>query len=410
MSTYLNLILNKSDSLFSLTFFEIADKLLKVVIGITATFFVAAVLGPETYSSIAVGLAMMSIISMWINSAMRVPFFQNYHLTLFSFILAFFFLAILVATSIIVFRSSNSILIENVLIIFIITSFFKFHNILRLDYEKNLKQKFFIIYENIILLFFLLFKISVAIFFGDVKFIALAYMLESISITAFFLFSIKTKLKLNPQYFIKIISESLEIIKKNSFVIMGSFVAVSYLAIDTIIIESVASSKEVGNWGISKRINQLIITTLTVSSNVFVAAHLKSRNVDFFNTKNIKFMVAIFFLSIVLSIFWILFGRDLVNILLGDSYMDAYGYVKILSIAWPAVALNAFIVQYILVNKLQIIILLVNIFLFFSVYLLTIFSYEYGGMNLISILMSSLMTISPFLLIIFLFISKRVRN
>ena len=160
----------------------------------------------------------------------------------------------------------------------------------------------------------------------------------------------------------------------------------------------------------SKFIFLLIITTLTVSSNVFVAAHLKSRNVDFFNTKNIKFMAAIFFLSIVLSIFWILFGRDLINILLGDSYMDAYGYVKILSIAWPAVALNAFIVQYILVNKLQSIILLVNIFLFFSVCLLTIFSYEYGGMNWISILMSSLMTISPFLLIIFLFISKRVRN
>ena len=399
-----------SDNIFSVTIFEVADKVFKVSIGVVTTFFVAAALGPEIYSSIAVGLAVMSIISMWINSAIRVPFFQNIDFALFSFILTFLFLASLIAMAIVIFRVSNDLLIENVLLIFIVASFFKFHNILRLDYEKNLKQKFFIVYENLILFIFLIIKIILTIYYKDIKLIALAYLFESICVILFFLFILKNKLKVDRSSIKKFIANSKEILNSNKFIIVGGFVAVSYMAIDTVILDAVASSQEIGNWGIAKRINQLVITLLVVSSNVFIASYLNNKESIFLSSSNLRFIATIFLIAISLTLSWMLFGSHLTVFILGSDYYVSYEYLRILCISWPAIAINAFIVQYILVRNFQSVIFTTNVLLFLSVCFFTTEIYEIGGMNLVSIFMTSLMIISPFLLLSIFFTLKKIKT
>jgi O-antigen/teichoic acid export membrane protein len=356
---------------FKSTGWMFISRILSMIISFIATIIIARKLGPENYGQLSYALSFVAIFSfiasLGIDSVLyrelvKYPEKRKEYLgsAFVMKLIAGVFTAAVIAMSAILFSQDD---VSKVLI-FILAATFLFYppSIVNYEFQAKVKSKLPSIAALAITLILNILKILVIFSNKGVIYLALILLLEPILYAIFYLIAYKIEFnetifswKYNKEISIKILKDSWPMI------IMGAF-SIIYGRIDQVLIKNMIDSTSVGIYGSAVTIAEAwyfahgIITTSLYPAVV----NAKKTSEELYEKRLKKFIIALFGLSVGISIITMVFAPLIMSILYGAAFSGGIIVLQIYVWANVGVSLNSVIFNYLLTENYRKIILFIS--------------------------------------------------
>ena len=211
----------------------------------------------------------------------------------------------------------------------LIIYFFDTFKILTYYYEAKVESYKVAKINNISFLICTIFRIFILYNSLNLYYLAFSYVVDYI-ITAFLLYNSFPKSLFNLKKFVykkkifkQIFSQSVP------FLFSGIFVTF-FMKIDLILLKNLLNNKEAGIFAASVRLTEIwYFIPGIIQSTFFPGLYANKENIMMYNNKIIKLYKLMIYFSLFIIFLTILFGKSIIIILFGSSFIDAYEPLKI---------------------------------------------------------------------------------
>ena len=318
----------------------LAGRIFYMLLNFIVSLLSARYLGPSNYGLIGYAAAyttfFTSICSLGINSIIVKEFIDNPEkegeiigstlvLKLISSLLS---LITIVGISFVVDQGDH--LATVVVFLYSISILFNIFETFKFWFQSKLQSKYVEISSTIAYISMAAYKIVLLITGKNIKWFALANSIEFIVI-AILLYSIYKKKEGPKLSFSK--EQGKQLIRKSyHFIISGMMVAL-YNSTDRFMLKQMVNDAEVGYYTIAITISSLsgILLSAIITSVTPVIMKTHNNNKKEYQKKNIQLYAAVFYISVVISLFITIFSKYIIILLYGEQYISSIGVLRILT-------------------------------------------------------------------------------
>ena len=310
------------------------EKVLKLTSGLFITIWVARYLGPEKMGVLNYALAYTSLFAIFVNlgfeqivvrELVKQPKLTGFLLgTAFALKLLGTLLAILSIYFSLYFLDLDT---TSKTIIFIISAGFIFQslNVIDFFYQSKILSKFSVIARNIAFVISSSLKIFFILYQYDVVYFAFAGTVDFFLSGLFLLFIYKKNHgALSQWHFSKKIA--IRLLKYSWPVAVSSFLISIHMRIDQVMIGNMLDSAQVGLYSVSVVLMDMVVLIpgIIVSSIMPYFIGLRENNNRLYHYRLVQLYFLMFWGGILAGFFAIIFGKEVIVLLYGESYLSAY--------------------------------------------------------------------------------------
>ncbi|MDO6548923.1 flippase [Pseudoalteromonas carrageenovora] len=311
----------------------ITDKIVLMAANLLVTVFLARSLGPELYGVFSYILAIVAISApisalglnaivtreivnepAWLNKIISTTLF----LRLCAAVLVGVFFVTLILVSNLFTDETQSITLAVLAIGNIFTSF----QVLDFWFQAKVLAKNVTKMKFLITIFSALLKITVAIFYQDIFYIAVIYALEIVIIAIGFIYIYSSSAKSSVFNFKNVdFVYAKKLIKQSSWLILSGIASIIYLKIDQLMLNSMIGPESVGTYAVASRLSEVwyFFANALVITLFPTLLKLKNDSVNY-RVKLQSICDALFISALFLAIFVTIFGGFFIDILFGAPY------------------------------------------------------------------------------------------
>jgi len=323
------------------------DNIIKIVGGLIIGILVARYFGPSDFGTYNYAISIVSFFmvfsSLGLDNVVIREIINQKELSneILGSAFVLKYLACLVSFSILIsYIAFSDGFIKNVeLFVAIVAScmFFQAFDTLSFLFKANLQSKYVVIVTNVAYVFVLFLKLVVVYFGCSLYALSWTVPIESFIVALGFIFSyLHNKFSYKNWIFNK--RTAIRLLKDSWPIMLTNLSIMTYMRIDQIMIGSMLGVKEVGIYSAAIKLAELFyfIPNIIVSSFFPDVVNLYKINIDLFYSKLQKLYNLMAFLSYTIIILSTVFARQVINMLFGKDYNDAYLILLILiwSMLW----------------------------------------------------------------------------
>lgn len=349
-------MLNYSALIREISYLSIG-KLLKTVVFLITTIYLARYLGPENYGIysyvIAIVMIFNSVAKLGLNSILTLNVANNYNggKLLLSSIILQIIAGVFGAIILLLYSTNLSSTKQTGLVICCITLPFISAELTESYFVGKQRSKISVRRRMLHVLISSFLKIYLILEGFELKFFFYAFLFDAILLSILFYFPVKNEITSSNYRYV-----NFKFLLRQSWPIwITSIFTLIYMRVDTLMINLIIDDYATGIYSSSVRIIESIILLPSIASTALLPYLKESKNVsiDFYNKRlSLFFKIALLGSSIFSILMWF-YGDNLVSLVYGESFVNDFGLFSILSLCLIPISLGLITDKHILVEGLQ---------------------------------------------------------
>jgi len=358
------LILNKEFMrYFKNSLWMFLEQVILILSGIFVGVYVARYLGPEQFGVLSYALALVSIVTVFSRLGLESILVKK--LTQYSeqrqYYMGTAFLLMLVSGATGAFLIGGMVYLfednhEYKIFVWIIATGIIFQAFLVIDYnfQAQVKAKYSSIAKSVALAVSSIVKIMLVLNNADLVCFSIAYVFDYASI-AFFLFYMHVYTRQTKFFFSFKVDLIIPLLKSAWPMILSGVATIALVKIDQIMIKNMLDAGELGLYASASKIYDGIITfSFVLSVSILpLLVRLKETSERLYQLRLKQFFLYVFWLGILLSTLTTFFSRDLIVLLFGEMYSEAYASLAILMWGISFASIGFITTRYLIVEGMQ---------------------------------------------------------
>ncbi len=310
-----------------------AEKILRMIVGLSVGVWVTRYLGPEQFgllSYIVNFVGLFSVIStLGLSGIVVREIVKNKNKNKNNKLIGTAFcikvvgtVVTLIVVAIVVAFTSNDVYTNTLILIVASGVVFQSFNVVDMYFQAKLMNKY-VVYVNTITLF-ISSIVKIILILNEAQLIAFVYVIlfDSVVLAIGFIYFFLTKSNLNIQNLAFNKSIAIDLLRESWPLIFGAFAASIYMKIDQVMIKEIMDTKSVGYYAAAVRLSDvwLFITVILTKSLAPAIINAKNKSRQLYVSRLQKMYDLLVKIAVIVSIIIFLFSNEIIIVLYGKEY------------------------------------------------------------------------------------------